>query len=121
MKTRGIIYISGKVTDVPERELYQKFHDTEAMLSRQGFQVVNPLKIITRWADGIRWQSGLQVCLNALNDCTAIYMMPCATECEVSQIELDKAMKLNYKIYYELENIEVNEPTKIVHCKEQKL
>ena len=115
MKTKGKIYLSGKVADVPERELLKKFNDTEMMLSKRGFEVVNPLKLISKWADGIRWQVAARNCLEALTECTAIYMMPCSVDCEIAKLELHRAMELNHNIYYELENVEANELTENVH------
>ncbi|SCY94421.1 DUF4406 domain-containing protein [Flavobacterium caeni] len=115
MKTKGKIYISGAVADQPERELFAKFHDTEKMLAARGFEVVNPLRLISKWAEGIRWQLGAKNCLEALAGCTAIYMLPCATDCQIAQLELHRAMELNIDIYYELENVEADELVNDVH------
>ncbi len=121
MRTKGKIYISGKVPGVAERDLFKKFNDAELMLSARGFEVINPLKLINKYGETLRWQEAFQKCLDALSECTHIYMLPCAADCEVAKIELDKAMKANFEIHYELENIEVNEPIEIVHGQEQKL
>lgn len=115
MKTKGKIYISGAVADQPERELLAKFHDAEMMLDKRGFQVVNPLKLISKWAEGIRWQLAAKNCLEALAGCSSIYMLPCSPDCEIAKIELQRAMELNLDIYYELENVEADDLVNDVH------
>lgn len=116
MKTKGKIYISGNVAGVAEDELMAKFQRTHKMLSARGFEVVNPLFTVNRW-NGDRWQDSLQHNLNILSECTSIYMMPCTENSEVAQIELNKAMLLNLDIYYELENVEANEPVEELYSK----
>lgn len=119
MKTKGKIFIIGKILGIPQPELSEKFQSAETMLSARGFQVVNPIKITDNL--GLNEKNERQLRLGALSECGHVYLLSCSVDCEVAQKEIDFAVKENLEIHYELENIEVNEPTEIIHGKEQKL
>ncbi|WP_264522166.1 DUF4406 domain-containing protein [Flavobacterium sp. N1994] len=98
------IYIAGKVTDVPVAQRTKKFLEAQNMLEKRGFKVINPIKLI---ADPhTNWHEAMDVCLVALKQCDAIYMLPCSVDSTGAQLELQHALDLNMDIYYELENVE---------------
>ena len=113
MKTKGKIYISGKIIGVSQPELSEKFKNAEKMLSARGFQVVNPIKVTENL--GLNEKHERQLRLGKLSDCNHIYMLPCSVACEVVQKELDYALKQNFDIQYELENVEAHDTADNVH------
>ena len=102
MRTK--IYIAGKVTGELLHECQQKFGKMQKELERRGFEVINPMNVVTD--PHTPWQIAMDMCLKALADCEAIYMLPCSPDSPGAKIELDFAIQNNYTIYHELENVE---------------
>lgn len=89
------VFISGKITGEPIEECLNKFDEagSEAWLSVAGFEeedqiieVVNPL-----WLEGIHFgishKEAMEICLEALKDCSHIYMLKDWKESEGAKIE----------------------------------
>lgn len=108
---KGTIYIAGKVTGVPVAERKEKFAAAEKMLQEQGWRTVNPLKLVKNPNE--EWQAAMDICLANLKLVDAIYMLPCSVHSAGAQLELQLAMDMNKDIYYELENLDTDEP--IIH------
>jgi hypothetical protein len=99
------IYIAGKVTGVPLAECRKKFDDMHTTLEARGFEVINPMVVVAN--PETSWPEAMEMCLNALDTCEAIYMLPCSVDSPGAQMELDYALKKEtMTIYHELENVE---------------
>ena len=97
------IYIAGKVTGLPAEPTALKFKEAKDELEAKGFDVINPIELINNPKED--WDVAMNKCLEALEFCDAIYMLPCYTESKGAMIEHRKATKLGLHIYYELERI----------------
>jgi len=97
------IYIAGKVTGLPAEPTALKFKTAQDQLESRGFDVINPIELIDNPQED--WDVAMNKCLEALEFCDAIYMLPCYTDSKGAMIEHRKATKLGIHIYYELETI----------------
>jgi hypothetical protein len=93
------VYISGKRTDLPAREIEEKFDAAECELAAQGFETVNP----SRWplpeysCDKLKFM----VDVLAIIGCDAVYMLSDWERCEVSLLEKSIADKAGKQIIYQ--------------------
>lgn len=107
------IYIAGKVTGLPYDEVLAKFQLAETLLAKK-WQVVNPLKVVDNPQE--EWHAAMEKCLAALDQCDAIYMLPCSVDSPGAKIELQYALENNKMVYYELENVQEDDITEpIIH------
>jgi len=66
------IYISGKMRGLPREEYKKKFKDVEDMLTKMGYDAINPCNIEH---DSDKWEDRILKDLNILKDCDAIFML----------------------------------------------
>lgn len=92
------VYISGKVTGM-EKEAASIFSKASKTLLAKGMQVVNPLCL--NHDHDKSWHSYMRVCLKALCDCDAIYMLPNWTDSKGAIIEHTVAQYLGLETIYE--------------------
>ncbi|HWR94117.1 MAG TPA: DUF4406 domain-containing protein [Flavobacterium sp.] len=93
------IYISGKITG-KEPELVEKaFNWTEEQLLKQGYEVVNPLKLPHNH-DG-SWINYIREDMPHMINCDAIVMIDDWKTSNGAQLELDVAQRLGLKVYYQ--------------------
>ncbi|MFV8364794.1 DUF4406 domain-containing protein [Flavobacterium sp. XS1P27] len=97
------IYIAGKITGLPAEPTALKFKEAQDELEAKGFDVINPIELIDNPKED--WDVAMNKCLEALEFCDAIYMLPCYTDSKGAMIEHRTATKLGLQIYYELETI----------------
>lgn len=99
------VFISGKITGEPIEECYYKFG--EAWLDIIGLikedqiiEIINPL-----WLKGIYFgishKEAMEICLEALKDCSHIYMLRDWKESKGAKIEHQFALDNNIKIIYQ--------------------
>lgn len=93
------IYISGKISGLPYKEVEQRFEDAETLLSEIGFEVVNPLK--NGLATHEEWIKHLCKDIEMLHSCDAIYMMDNWTTSTGASIEYDIAIRTGKDIWFE--------------------
>ena len=93
------IYISGKISGLPYKEVEARFDDAEALLSEIGFEVVNPLK--NGLATHEEWIKHLCKDIEMLHSCDAIYMMDNWTTSTGASIEYDIAIRTGKDIWFE--------------------
>ncbi len=86
------IYIAGKVTGLPQKEVTEKFSYVQMNLERFGFKVVNPIEVVGDW--NTTWDVAMKKCIKALVDCDAVYLMDCHTDSVGAMIELQLAVNL---------------------------
>lgn len=95
------IYISGKISGLPEAEVAFKFEQAKQRLLQEGNTAVNPFEIglpfEAQWlAEGIndreRWERHMDRDLDQLRDCDAIYMLDNWSTSRGAIIELKEAI-----------------------------
>lgn len=72
-----IVYIAGKVTGLPIIEVTHKFGHAQKMLEDEGFEVINPLAVVSEKADGwsTPWHQAMRVCIAELMRADAVYVV----------------------------------------------
>lgn len=71
------VYISGKITGLPERKYKKLFSNAEALLLSKGYDVINPAALdeaedTTDWA----WEDYMRRDIKLLCGCDYIYLLP---------------------------------------------
>jgi hypothetical protein len=67
------IYISGKISGLPENEVKEKFDKAEREMLERGYEVVNPLKKAIPYSAS--WQIHIAIDIILLMGCDAIYLL----------------------------------------------
>lgn len=67
------IYIAGKVTGEPIAQCAIKFGEAQKFFQSQGFEVVNPLELVSDWETP--WQKAMKMCISELVKCDAIVLL----------------------------------------------
>lgn len=97
------IYIAGKVTGELPEPTAEKFKNMQIELEAKGFDVVNPIELVNNPDEN--WYTAMGICLQSLESCDAIFMLPCYTDSKGAKIELKTAKSMGIQIYYNLEEI----------------
>ena len=92
------IYISGKITGIPESEAFKEFEDAENKLKDE-YEVINPMKL--KHDHDKTWESYMKEDLKALLDCDGIYMLDNYIESLGAQIEYNLAADLGLFVRFE--------------------
>lgn len=86
------VYISGKISGLPE-EIYKKnFSDAEKELGLFGYTPVNPAKIGI--VPGFKWEDYMKESLKLLCDCDFIYCLPDSKDSKGAMLEQQTALVL---------------------------
>jgi len=93
------IYISGKITDLPYEEAYQKFR-VSSLKFKGLFIVINPM-LLDHTTHEENWEGYMKVCLTALLKCDFIYMLKDWKDSKGATIEYELAKMLKIKVLYE--------------------
>jgi hypothetical protein len=89
------IYLAGKVTGLRFQDVFLKFNAAEYRLKREGYTVVNPLRLVSQsW----EWEKCMRICLAELLKCDAIYLLSDWEESEGAKLEYYIAQQLKLKI-----------------------
>lgn len=88
------IYISGKVTGEDPVTAWQKFDAVETALIKQGFEVINPLRVVMEFPNQ-SWKFYMKVLLPYLFDCEAIYLLNDWPASKGAKIERNVALQLD--------------------------
>lgn len=93
------IYIAGKITGLPEGDVFVKFNALEYKLQRKGHTVVNPLRLCSsKWC----WEKCLRICLRELMNCDAIYLLQDWHDSRGAKLEYHVAQELKMKVLTEI-------------------
>ena len=102
--TSNKIFISGKITGERIRECVHKFEDAEyELVMRHGFfinNVVSPLEL-PGIHFGIPHAEAMKICMEALKECTHIYMLKDWKESKGATMEHEWAKENGLEIIYE--------------------
>lgn len=93
------IYISGKITGLPEADAKYYFHSAHAELKTQGHEPVNPMFLPHN--HGKTWAEFMREDLQALLTCEAIYMLENWQDSKGARIEFGLAVELGMKIIFQ--------------------
>ena len=92
------IYISGKISGIEEQAV-AIFANAELMLSKMGYEVVNPMTL--NHDHDKSWNSYMRVGVKELCDCYKIFMLNNWTDSKGAIIEHTIAMYLGIDVVYE--------------------
>lgn len=103
---RKTVYISGKISGLPEREYMALFRSAEVKLKAQGFSVFNPTD--TSWTKWFRERQSpyaeiLWHDLRKVMECDAIYMLDNFLESKGAKAEFAYAIATGKEIIYDEE------------------
>lgn len=87
-----IVYIAGKVTGLPYKEVYEKFEKRQLELEAKGFIVINPCKFVRQNED---WKTAMQICIVLLQYADYICRLPDYNESAGARLEWSVAIALN--------------------------
>lgn len=108
------IYISGKISGLPIKEVISKFQTACDKLRRFGLEPMNPLNnglpLDADWAD----QMGKDISI--LLRCDAIYLLPDYSESEGAKIELAVARQRQMPIFIDATTKSDNIPNEAIIC-----
>jgi hypothetical protein len=93
------IYISGKITGLPFREVEHKFQSAQNFLEGFGFEVVSPLK--NGLSQSHTWQQHIVRDIELLLPCEAIYMLDDWVDSVGAGIEYDVAVRTGKIVLFE--------------------
>jgi len=93
------IYIAGKVTGLPIKEVTEKFKVVQKELESNGYEVVNPIEVVGD--PETSWKKAMKLCIAALVQCNSIYMLPCWEQSKGATIEYNLAKALGLRILKE--------------------
>lgn len=90
------IYICGQVSGLHHDRVYHKFASWEYNLNKLGFEVVNPMKLISRHT---KYAEMMRTRIHALTECNSIFILDDWKESQDSRLEYDLALKLRLSDY----------------------
>lgn len=100
---RGAIYIAGRVTGEDRLECAAKFATAQNELRRHGFQTINPLEVVGSWETP--WQEAMKLCIKALLNCDAVFMLPCCAKSKGARLETRLASALGIPLVTQISSL----------------
>ena len=90
--TKKKVYIAGKVTGLPQKEVIEKFEKDERIFREMGFEPVNPISVVNDWS--MEWKPAMKLCIAALMMCDYIYLQSDFEDSKGAQKEWELAQEL---------------------------
>lgn len=87
------VYISGRISGLPEPLYTRYFADAEKLLLSMGYKPYNPTK--RGIVPGYKWEDYMKEDIKVLCDCDAIYFLPNWMDSKGAVMEHDIAKKLS--------------------------
>jgi len=94
------IYISGKITGLPENEVKQKFESAYQKLKGTGI-IISPIHL--KHNEAKTWEGYMKTCIKQLMECDTIYMLKDWKDSKGAITEYELAKLLKIKVLYEVE------------------
>ena len=101
MKTK--VYIVGKVSGLPFREVKTKFDLVHTVLQDAGFEPVNPLNVVTDTR--CRWNPAMRKCIAALMQCDALFLIHDVEDSPGAQLEMELATRLSIPMFRSMQSL----------------
>jgi hypothetical protein len=92
------VYLSGKITGLPESRARAQFRKAQLKMLQIGFEVVNPLTI--EHNHDKTWESYMRTDIAAMMQCDAIYMLPGWDISRGAKLEYNLAKELNFHFIF---------------------
>lgn len=102
--TKKRVYIAGKVSGTPLAECTMKFGTAQKRLEAEGYEVVNPLEVVTSNSElGFKtpWPVAMKLTLAAMMTCDLVYMLEDYRFSRGAMIEHQLAEQILMPIMYE--------------------
>lgn len=93
------IYLCGPVTGTEDYR--ERFRKAEATLAKEGFEVVNPVKIMRKLPEGVTYQEIMRLCMHLLDMCEVIFLMNGWQHSDGCNAEVAHALAEKITITYE--------------------
>ncbi len=93
---KKIVYLAGKVSNLDLSQVKTKFKEAEDALTKMGFYVVNPTKILP---EGTSWNNAMRTLIPLMMYCDALCMLPDWARSEGAKLEYDIAKRLGMEIF----------------------
>ena len=94
------IYISGKISGLPLKNVIDKFNMHAAFLKLKGYEPVNPIEV-SPYREDKQWHDYMVDDFAALLKCEAIYMLKDWGQSRGARIEYQIAKELGLQILFE--------------------
>ncbi|HMI03062.1 MAG TPA: DUF4406 domain-containing protein [Pedobacter sp.] len=89
------VYIAGKVTGLPYKEVFDKFQQAKTKLLNKGYFVINPCDFIQPDED---WKIAMSICFTLLPAADYIYLLDDWKDSKGAILEKDLADKLGINV-----------------------
>lgn len=94
------IYIAGKISGLPLKNVIEKFKWHAGFLDLKGHEPVNPIEI-SPFDELKNWNDYMSDCIAALLKCEAIYMLKDWGQSREARVEYQIAKELGLQIFFE--------------------
>lgn len=95
----GTVYISGKITGLPNEVYVPKFKEAALKMNSAGFRVINPVELPDDHEK--TWKAYMKVDLLALKSCTHLYALNNWQDSPGAMVEVWFAKRYNKQIIYQ--------------------
>lgn len=94
------VYIAGKVTGLPPAEVKEKFEQASFALRLFNLEPINPIDVVNNPAAD--WHQAMKLCIHALIDCDAVFILECAVDSKGAQLECAIAQGLDIPVFEDI-------------------
>jgi hypothetical protein len=104
MKT---VYIAGKVTGLPIIEVTMKFGEAQKKLENLGYNVINPLEIVSKEGNGWHtpWDVAMRICIKHMMTADVVLMLPCWKDSKGAIVEERLAHTVFLPVVYDIKEL----------------
>lgn len=95
------VYIAGKVSGLPEKEVADKFNSYQQELENLGYKVVNPVQVVNN--PNADWKEAMKLCITALVQCDVALFLEDYPQSKGALLEFDICRKLEIKRYFSID------------------
>lgn len=104
------VYVAGKVTGLPNSEVFRKFNGSVRTLKEGGHAVMSPAVLVLN--DGFGHEDYMHVCYAMIDVCDAVFMQRDWRDSEGARMEREYATDRRKRIIYEDESTRDDSLTK---------
>lgn len=95
-ENKQVVYIAGKVTGLPQKDVEAKFNNAMRELTDAGYFVINPVQIVHADAEH---KEAMRICLSLLPHADFIYLLHDWQDSKGAQMEKQVADMLGIEVY----------------------